>query len=106
MNAQNQLGQQYTQNLAKSVQATKQQLAIQGIQAGAQKVAAVFNPNKNEAYAIPLSRLVVMWQARYSDEWVAVYMIEDDFYRDAHDRLRKADKFEVCDNWVRLKEDA
>ncbi len=65
------------------------------------------NPNEHEAFQIPMSQLVTMWQVRFGDKWVDRMSLYDDieFFRHAHDRLRRADKFEIYADWVRIKED-
>lgn len=65
-----------------------------------------FNPNKSEAYQIPLSRLVAMWQVKYGDAWVDTDVPYDakDFYNQAYNRLSENQLFERVEGWVRLKE--
>lgn len=65
-----------------------------------------FNPNEQEAYQIPLSRLVTMWQAKYGDAWVDGQQpaTNGDFYSDACMRLANNNLFERMEGWVRLKE--
>lgn len=63
------------------------------------------DPNTIEAFAIPMSRLVMMWQARYGDTWVnAAVPLDDSFYSKACQRLHNASMFERFEGWVRLKE--
>lgn len=77
-----------------------------GVIAGAQTQKESFNPNKNEAYQIPLSQLVTMWRIKYGDEWVDTAQPHDDsFYAHACTRLSNNDMFESARCWVRLKED-
>lgn len=68
------------------------------------------NPNIHEAWLIPLSQLVSLWQIKYGDKWIDVSDLTDEFWSEASKRLHRADKFEACDNdstpWARLKEDA
>lgn len=68
------------------------------------------NPNTHEAWSIPLSQLVNLWQAKYGDKWVDVSDLDDDFWPEASARLHRNNKMEACDNdstpWARLKEDA
>lgn len=102
------LAQQYTQNLAQSMMNTGQQAAqnIYSQMAGAQaSQAKPFNPNEIEAYKVPLSTLVTLWQAKFGDEWVSNF--EDAFWHDACERLRGANKLECAKHtWYRIKEDA
>lgn len=69
-----------------------------------------FNPNKHEAWSIPLSQLVNLWQAKFGDVWVDVSDLDDDFWPEASGRLHRNNKMELCDHgntpWARLKEDA
>jgi len=68
------------------------------------------NPNTHEAWSIPLSQLVNLWQAKYGDKWIDVSDLDDDFWPEASARLHRNNKLEECDNdntpWARLKEDA
>ena len=68
------------------------------------------NPNTHEAWSIPLSQLVNLWQAKYGDKWIDVSDLDDDFWPEASARLHMNNKMEACDNdstpWARLKEDA
>lgn len=72
----------------------------------------VDNPNKREAYVIPLSTLVNMWRAKYGDLWVDVSEIDEEFWMDASSRLHRNKLMEEIDfkesntPWARLKEDA
>ncbi len=101
-----QISQRYTQSLAQSMLAT-QQGVIKGL-GGIQKKA--INPNEHEAWSIPLSQLVNLWQAKYGDKWVDVSDLDDDFWSEASGRLHRNNKMELCDHgntpWARLKEDA
>lgn len=64
-----------------------------------------FNPNEIEAFQIPLSQLVTLWQAKHGDKWVDGNSPHDDsFYSHACMRLNAADMFEKFHGWVRLKE--
>jgi hypothetical protein len=67
-----------------------------------------FNPNESEAYQIPLSRLVAMWQAKYGDQWVDRSPPHpdgwQDFFTAAESRLDRNGLFEKVDGWMRLKE--
>ena len=70
------------------------------------------NPNKREAYVIPLSTLVNMWRAKYGDLWVDVSEIDEEFWMDASSRLHRNKLMEEIEfresntPWARLKEDA
>jgi hypothetical protein len=98
---QNHLANQYSQNLAQSMMNTKQAVS-QSIMAQAQ--IKPFNPNESEAYKVPLSQLVTLWQAKFGDQWVEIF--EEDFWRDALSRLKVANKLEIAHHWFRIKEDA
>lgn len=64
-----------------------------------------FNPNEIEAYMMPLSQLITLWQAKYGDQWVATF--GDGFWEDAYHRLHRAGKLEEArGGWFRIKEDA
>jgi len=68
-----------------------------------------FDPNTKEAYMIPLSRLIDMWQALFGDRWLSTQgnpEFKDRFWADACDRLTHNGKFEIQGDWFRLKEDA
>lgn len=67
-----------------------------------------FDPNKNEAWAMPMSALVNLWRAKFLDEWVIVRSYEmEPFWQAGFMRLHRANKFEESPGqWVRLKEDA
>lgn len=67
-----------------------------------------FNPNKHEAWTMPMSALVNLWRAKYLDEWVLVHADKlEPFWQQAWSRLSGADKFEESPGrWHRLKEDA
>ena len=73
---------------------------------------AVDDPNKREAYVIPLSTLVNMWRAKYGDLWVDVSEIDDEFWMDASSRLHRNKLMEEIEfresntPWARLKEHA
>lgn len=91
----------------------QQQLAM--AQQGAYNQAAmhnprVFDPNKEEAYIIPLSQLVTLWQAKYGDTWANenefMFGDCDKFFGPAYERLKANMKFEQMAGWVRLREDA
>lgn len=67
-----------------------------------------FDPNKSEAFQIPLSQAVTMWQVKHGEKWFDAHEpktpIVDDFYADVFGRLKKAELFESIDGWYRLKE--
>jgi len=93
--------QQYSNALGQSMAQTKQAVA-QGIMASQQ---LPFNPNEIEAYKIPLSNLVTLWQAKFGDTWVQKF--DEDFWADAMFRLKVAGKLEEAKHtWYRIKEDA
>jgi hypothetical protein len=70
------------------------------------------NPNKREAFAIPLSTLVNVWRAKFGDVWVDVSELEDEFWLDASSRLHRNKLMEEIEfresntPWARLREDA
>ena len=72
----------------------------------------VDDPNKREAYAIPLSRLVDMWRIKFEDKWVDVSELDEEFWADASGRLHRNKLMEEVEfngsntPWARLKEDA
>ena len=97
----NHLAQQYSNALGQSMIGAQQAVA----QGAYQQTTKPFNPNDCEAYKIPLSNLVTLWQAKYGDEWVRTS--EEEFWHDAAYRLKEAGKFEVAKGtWYRIKEDA
>ena len=105
----NMRAQQYTTALGQSMVATGQHAAANAYNAMAQNRASTqpikpFNPNELEAFKIPLSQLVTLWQAKYGDEWVE--KPDEAFWMDALTRLNVAGKFEHAGGWYRIKEDA
>ena len=93
--------QQYSAALAHSMMNTKQ--AVAQSMMGAQAMMP-FNPNEIEAYKIPLSNLVTLWQAKFGDTWVQKF--DEDFWADAMFRLKVAGKLEEAKHtWYRIKED-
>lgn len=75
------------------------------VQAGPQAPVKPFNPNEIEAYQIPLSQLVTLWQAKYGDKWVELREVSDtEFFGHAADRLVRNALMEECRNWMRIKE--
>lgn len=99
-----QLAQQYTSALGQSMVNTKNTLSQQAMQGVYARSA--FDPNASEAYQIPLSQLVTLWQAKFNDTWVDMGLEHEAFWRHAHRRLSNAHKFENVEGWVRLLEDA
>jgi hypothetical protein len=95
---------QYSQQLAMSMAQTKQAVtqSIYNSMAAGQAIKP-FNPNEQEAYKIPLSNLVTLWQAKYGDEWVETS--QEEFWHDASKRLSHAGKTEQVSGWYRIKED-
>jgi hypothetical protein len=98
---------QYTSALANSMQNTAQNIAGSLL-----KEAFEFDPNTREAFQMPLSQLVVLWQAKYGDKWVThqqMRELNEPFYLDAFYRLECAKLFEEYNHqnstyWNRLKE--
>lgn len=75
------------------------------VQVAPKKAPVRFNPNDHEAYVIPLSQLVTMWQIKFGDKWVEAMADKDsDFFVDAADRLSRANMLEEVRGWIRLKE--
>lgn len=69
--------------------------------------AARCDPNNREAYLIPLSQAVTMWQVKHGDKWYDAQRARPpigDFYCDVFDRIKKAELFESVDGWYRLKD--
>jgi hypothetical protein len=69
-----------------------------------------FDPNKSEAFQIPLSQAITLWKMKFGDTWFDAHIPRapegEDFYTDVFDRIKKAGLFESTDGWYRLKEDA
>lgn len=67
-----------------------------------------FDPNKSEAFQIPLSQAVTMWQVKFGDKWYDAHQPRPeegkDFYADVFGRIKQAELFENIDGWYRLKE--
>ena len=101
-----QLAQQYTSALGQSMLNTKNQIAAQTLQGAYTTKISTFDPNASEAYQIPLSQLITLWQAKFNDTWVDMGLEHESFWRHAHRRLSNAHKFENVEGWVRLVEDA
>jgi len=105
-NAQNMSAAQYNQMMNNQIAMAQQNTHNQ---AGLQRD-RLFDPNKEEAYIIPLSQLVTLWQAKYNDQWVNenefLFGNCDKFFGPAYERLKANMKFERMAGWVRLKEDA
>ena len=101
------LAQRCQSALAQSMLQTKNVAAAQALQgAYAKQKISTFDPNKSEAFQVPMSQLVTLWQAKFNDTWVDMGIEHEDFWRQAHRRLQNADKFEHVEGWVRLVEDA
>lgn len=100
------LAQKYQAALAQSMLNTKNHVAAQTMQGAYTTKISTFDPNKSEAFQVPLSQLVTLWQAKFNDTWVDMGIEHEDFWRHAHRRLNNADKFESVEGWVRLLEDA
>lgn len=102
-----QLSQQYANSLAQSMMNT-QQAASQAIMKGAyaKQAKSTFDPNKEEAFQVPMSQLVTLWQAKFNDAWVDMGIEHEKFWHQAWRRLNNADMFETVEGWVRLREDA
>ena len=72
----------------------------------------VDDPNKREAYVIPLSTLVNLWRAKFGDLWIDVSELDDEFWMDASSRLHRNKLMEEIEfresntPWARLREDA
>lgn len=72
----------------------------------------VNDPNKREAYSIPLSTLVNAWRVKFGDLWIDVSELDDEFWLDASSRLHRNKLMEEVEfresntPWARLKEDA
>jgi hypothetical protein len=65
------------------------------------------NPNESEAFQIPLSQLVTMWQVRFGDQWLDDdKTFDEQFYSEAKLRLDHNKLFERFDGYLRLKENA
>jgi hypothetical protein len=69
-----------------------------------------FDPNKSEAFQIPLSQAITLWKMKFGDTWYDAHQVRPDpgkdFYADVFDRIKKVGLFESTDGWYRLKEDA
>jgi hypothetical protein len=72
----------------------------------------VDDPNKREAYSIPLSTLVNAWRVKFGDLWIDVSELDEEFWLDASSRLHRNKLMEEVEfresntPWARLKEDA
>jgi hypothetical protein len=101
-----QISKRYTNHLAQAMGAVKQGITTSIFQSQP----TGFNPNTHEAWSIPLSQLVNLWQAKHGDKWVDVSDLDDDFWPEASARLHINNKMEAYDRdntpWARLKEDA
>jgi hypothetical protein len=103
------------QGLMNSAQAAQQASVMQSMYGRAHMrkgPPVVDNPNKREAYVIPLSTLVNLWRAKFGDLWVDVSEIADEFWMDASSRLHRNKLMEEIEfresntPWARLREDA
>ena len=67
-----------------------------------------FDPNTSEAFQIPLSQAITMWQVKHGDKWFDGHQPRPeegkDFYADVFARIKKEGLFENIDGWFRLKE--
>jgi len=101
------IAEDYALKLAQSMKQTKNAIASKILQ---QQFS--FDPNKREAYVMPLSQLVTIWQAKYGDQWIQKDLLpivqeSAQFFQDAYWRLRRNDLMEEADDgWYRLKENA
>lgn len=102
---QNPTANQYTQNLAKSMVNAKNIAAAQVIGQHTKTAKSTFDPNKEEAFQVPLSQLITLWQAKFNDTWVDMGIEHEQFWFQAYRRLNNADMFEMVEGWVRLRED-
>jgi hypothetical protein len=86
-------------------QAMQQKMANQAV-----KPEPRFDPNKSEAFQIPLSQAITLWKLKFGDTWYDAHQVRPDpgkdFYADVFDRIKKMGLFESTDGWYRLKEDA
>lgn len=114
-----QIDEDYYQRMERRIQAAQQQ-QVYGGALGAQpgsthqaynqalKPLPRFDPNKSEAFQIPLSQAVTMWQVKHGDKWFDGYQTRPeegkDFYADVFGRIKQAELFENIDGWYRLKE--
>ena len=102
----NQAQNAYTKNLAQSMMNAKQQVTGTALGRAIPSTQVPFNPNEIEAYKIPLSQLVTLWQAKFGDEWTQKFD-DEEFWFDAMFRLKAAGKLEEAKHtWYRIKEDA
>lgn len=75
------------------------------ISGGAQVQNKAFDPNEIEAYQIPLSQLVTLWQVRYGDKWVEMReAAATEFFDHAVERLSHNNLLEEWRGWARIKE--
>jgi hypothetical protein len=105
--------QQHQQRLRRVDAAQQKQYAMnmaQNSMLGASGNAPRFNPNKSEAFQIPLSQAITLWKMKFGDTWYDAHQVRPDagkdFYADVFDRIKKMGLFESTDGWYRLKEDA
>lgn len=105
--------QQYMEIEQRRISAAQQQAQYKmALGMGAQQPARPvprFDPNKSEAFQIPLSQAITMWKLKFGDKWFDGHQSRPeegaDFYADVFARLKKSGLFESTDGWYRLKED-
>lgn len=103
-NAQNMTASQYNQ-MVNAQQNAYNAAAQRRVQVGTQPPAKPFNPNEIEAYQIPLSQLVTLWQVRYGDKWVEMReAAATEFFDHAVERLSFNNLLEEWRGWARIKE--
>ena len=108
--AMNNLGNAYGQQYGSQSSQAAQTAVVQKrrLNSGLQQKQVPFDPNKLEAFRIPLTTLVTMWQVKYGDQWVngdvPISPNDEAFYIDGLRRLLSAGVFEQYNGWVRLKE--
>jgi len=103
----------YHQQMERRIQAAQQQQMYNSMLGmGAQKPSTPiprFDPNKSEAFQIPLSQAITMWKLKFGDQWFDGHQSRPeegkDFYADVFARINHAKLFEQVDGWYRLKED-
>lgn len=97
--------QQYAMNMAQN-----SMLGASGNAAAFPPPPPRFDPNKSEAFQIPLSQALTLWKMKFGDTWYDAHQVRPDpgkdFYADVFDRIKKVGLFESTDGWYRLKEDA
>jgi hypothetical protein len=82
------------------MQMMQQQIKVQPPQHPVPK----FDPNKREAFNIPLETLEDSWRVKYGDSWVySAVPATGDYWDDAYTRLNANGRFEVVEGWVKMK---